>query len=64
MPGRGLGRWRQDMHIDQPRKSLPRIASSADSNQANSCYPLDASSCEPVPDREKAAWVLCKCVPA
>lgn len=43
MPGGGRGRWRQDMHTDQPRKSLPRIASSADSNQANSCHPLAAS---------------------
>lgn len=42
-PGRGQGRWRQDMHTDQPRKSLPRTASSADSNQANSCHPPDAS---------------------
>lgn len=43
MPGGGQGRWRQDMHTDQPRKSLPRIASSADSNQANPCHPLVAS---------------------
>lgn len=71
-PGGGQGRWRQDMHTNQPRKSLPRTASSADSNQANSCHPPDASRVlvsqslpPPHPhSREETAWVLWKCVSA